>query len=243
MDADDMLTKTALEEMHTLLETFDTDVIYFPKKYLITDDGKDRGIATVPAFKNLTEPKFEEDSLDKRVQGIVRRKFWAPPWRKLVQRKLLIENEIIFPNTKVSDDNLWTYVLMLYARKILCVPNVVYIQRLSANSITRTKRLDIQGVIFWLRPIILGLRTLDNFMDKLEFFRQNPQYRYAVLEFFSNLHFERLFKFSLKVSSSDIYESVKKEFGKYLNEQEILVAQLITLVNTQQKKIAKLKEK
>lgn len=243
MDSDDLITPTALEEMYNLAKNYEVDVVYFPKKYMITDTGKNRGVHTVPHFKNLTEPRLEKDNLAERIKSIVAGKFWAPPWRKLVQRKLLTENGIYFPNTKTSEDNVWTYILMIYAKKILCAPNVVYFYRTSEGSITRKKKSPIQNVIFWLRPIIIGLQILDEFMDKLDFFKQNPRYRYMLLEMFSNLHYGRLFKASLTLTPADIYTAIKKEFGEKLGEHAVLIAQLCTLVNTYQKNNFNLKEK
>ena len=56
------------------------------------------------------------------------------------------------------------------------------------------------------------------------------------------MFFGRAFKHSLKNQQRDIYESIKQEIGKNFGEHDVLIAQLITFVNTQQKKIATLEE-
>ena len=235
LDDDDMFTKTALEELYTLAKDFDADVVYCEDNYRINSDGSGvhreiQGVRTL-----VDKPTFEADSLEIRVQQILQDKYLQPQWKKFVRRSLIVEHEIFFPNTRPSDDDIWTFALIFFAKKFLRVPNVTYFRRLTEDSIMRVKKSPQQTVNFWLNPILLGLKSLDKFMSKVEFFRRNPQYRYAVLERFVNVKFNLIFKDSARLPPFAIFETLRHEFGDKFGEHDVLICALCTALNTQQK--------
>ncbi len=75
-------------------------------------------------------------------------------------------------------------------------------------------------------------------MSKHEFFQQNPQYRYAVLEKFTHTMFDYFLNDSFQLPPFAVYEAIKQEFGDKFGEQDVLVSALCTLVNTQQRMAA-----
>lgn len=97
--------------------------------------------------------------MKKRVEGIVNDRYLTVPWNKFVKRILIMENEIFFPAVKISEDNIWTQGLLFYAKNFLRVPDLVYIQRMSANSVMRLGRTPQQEINFWLNPVLLGLKS------------------------------------------------------------------------------------
>ena len=150
----------------------------------------------------------------------------------------MLENENFFPHTCPGEDDIWTYGLIFCAKRFLRVPNAVYIRRLSEGSIMREKKNPQQTITFWANPAILGLKALDKLMSKHEFFQQNPQYRYAVLEKFTHTRFDFFLNDSFQLPPFAVYETIKQRFGDKLGEQDILVSTLCTFVNTQRKMAA-----
>lgn len=235
MDNDDMLKPTALEELYLLAKKFDADVVCcerfnaenFATKNFQTMTWQKGGIANKPTL----EPK----DLEERVQRILDEKYCVTPWCKLVRRDLMIEHEIFFPHTTISDDDIWTFGLVFYAEKFLRVPNVVYIYRGNEESILQRKKTTEEHLIFWTNPILLALKTLDNLMGNLEFFQKNPRLRYAVLEKFitSKILYPHINKWHL--SPFKIYETIKKEFGAKFGEHDVLVSALCTYAMNLQK--------
>ena len=240
MDADDMLTPAALEELYTLAKDYDADVVYCEKNYCVNNDGTgihiDAGekIGIIPVDK----PTFDTENMAERVQKILKWKYRVTTWLKFVQRSLIFEHEIFFPNMLASEDTMWTYGLVFYAKKILLVPNLIYIYRLSENSVTRKKRSPQEKINYCFNQTIGSLKTLDKFMDKHEFFQHNPQYRYAVLEVFANGTIWNFLNESFQLPPFVVYETIKQEFGDKLGDYDVLVSALCTLVNTQQKMAA-----
>ena len=235
-DNDDSLTKTALEEMYTLAKKYDADVVYCEKIYETNDDGKNIRVSSRQSGIFVNEPTFETENLAERVQGVLQWRFGAPPWIKLIKRNLLIENKIYFPSTVGGEDIVWTWGLVFYAKKFLRVPNPVYIKRLAKSSIMQREKTRLQQINFCLNSGILGIKSLENFMSKLEFFRANPDYRYAVLEYFIRTRFDDLFnKTTFENSSFEIYETIKQEFGDRFGEWDVLISALCAILDTQKK--------
>lgn len=236
MDADDVLTKTAFEELYTPAKNFDAEVVYCEKYYLTDNDAK--GIQLVNTIKDdaVDKPTFETENLVERFNRILTGKFFGVPWLQLVSRDLLIENNINYPPMRGHDDTIYTWSLIFFAKKFLRVPNATYIYRLSDNSITRKKNVTpAQKIDFNIHMTVEGVQAIKKLTDKLEFFKQNPMYLYALLDYFFQVNFKDMLKKSLELQPYEIYEIIKQKFGEKLGEQDVLVSALCTFLNNQQK--------
>ena len=235
MDADDAITKTALDEMYSLAKKYDADVVYIEKYYEASSDLKEMHVHAIQAGGFVDKPVLETEDLEERVKAFLGHRYWVTAWCKFVRRNFIVENKIFFPKTVIGEDNIWTSGVLFCAGKILRAPNIVYIYRRAEDSMTKTERTPEQTINFWLNSIILGLKSLDNFMSKHEFFQTNPQYRYAVLEDFLVERFYIIFKKSLELQPFAVYEAIRQEFSKNLGEYDVLVSALCAVLNTQQK--------
>lgn len=220
MDNDDMLTKTALEELYALAKNFDANLVLTEKNYQMNSDGTNFKMYFDPTCKPVEVPTLEATDLAQRVQTLIQLKIPVQPWLKMIRRSLIVEHEIFFPHTRISEDTIWTWGLTLYAKRFLRVPNVVYFWRKVGDSISHVEKSPQQTINFWLNPILLGLKTLDKFMSKLEFFRQNPQHRYAVLEKFILVESLACINASFQLQPFEFFETLKHEFGDKLGEHE-----------------------
>ena len=233
VDNDDLITKTALEEMYTLAQEYDADVVYFDGHY--DADNALKEIKPTNYKLAVSAPTLEPEALPERIRRISQGRYTLPTWDKLVRRRLLVENKISFPNCRPSEDDIWTFGLVFYAKNFLRVPNKVYIRRKSEGSIMRAGKTPLQTINFWLSPILLGLKHLDELMRRHEFFQQNPQYRYAVLDMFVQWKFNAIFRASQYATPHEIYAALKQEYGDRLGEYDVLIPALATALNTQQK--------
>ena len=239
MDNDDLLTLTALTELYTLAKNFDADVVYCEKYFVARADLSEIVIHSEQRGGSFVEqPTLETENLAERVEKILQRDFWVTPWNKLVRRDLLIENEILFPPCIISDDDIWTYEIVFCAKKFLRVPNIVYINRRAEDSITRAEKSARREINFWSNPLIFGLKNLDEFMSRINFFRQNPQYRLAILDHLANGRcFAQLARKCSAVSPLEFYEAIRDGFEKNLGEYNVLFAYLCTLIREQRKNL------
>ena len=239
MDADDLILLDGLEKLYTTAKQFDVDIVNSTKSYKMSNDGK----SLTPVNLLRTTPQnipILEHNLEWRVQGLLEDKFSWAPWRRLLRREFLIKNEIFFPEKlKRCEDEIWTHGLLFCAKEIMHTPIAVYLYRLSEKSITRIKRTPLENINSRINNIFHDLQWIDNIMSKISFFKENPQYRYAILEHSTQRFFLKLFNSSLKVSPSEMYESIKQEFGKNFGEYNVIVTVLCTMINNYQKIIAK----
>lgn len=237
MDNDDAITPTALEELYTLAKNHDAEVVYCEKYYEADENLANVRLTSSQKKVFVDKPTFETDIFTERLARIRQYFFVVMPWLKLIKRDLLTEYEIVFPNI-IRDDDVWTWNLVFRTKKFLRVPNAVYIWRNVNDSITRLKRTAGQQINFWLNPVILGAKTLNEIMGTIEFFKKNPQYRYVMLSFFIEKSFSILLKFSFELEPFAVYQSIDNKFSKNLGEHDVLVAALCTIINTQQKNFA-----
>ncbi|MBR4904403.1 MAG: glycosyltransferase [Selenomonadaceae bacterium] len=241
MDADDTIAPNALEEMYSLAKKSDVDVVNCTKGYKMNAEGTE----VTPI--NLNDPNSEflvEEDMSWRIQNLLKNNFGWNVWIKLSRRDFLIDNKIFFPeDIEYAEDQVWTHGILFCAKKILHLPRPYYSYRQSENSIVRKKRNALQIVNVRLRVIINGLKWIDDMMEKNKFFQLNPQLRHKVLDHFTRRFYNGLLKHTGKTTQTDIYDSLKKEFGKDFGEYDVLIPALCTLVNTNQKKIEELKKK
>lgn len=235
MDNDDLIISTALEELYGLAKDYDADVVYCEKHYELDERLRSFQLVSWQKDNFINKPELESYSLSECIQRIKNGMFNGPPWRKLVKRDLMIENEIFFPDI-IRDDDIWTWNLVFHSKRFLRVPNVVYIWRSVKDSITRVKRTPFQEINFWLNPVILGVKSLDKVMSKIKFFNENPQYHYEMLSFFIEISFSILDNDKFALPPFAVYETIKQKFGENLGEHDVLIPALCTMIlNNQQK--------
>ncbi len=234
VDADDMITNTALEESYPLAKEYDVDVIHYPRVYKMSDDASKKKLTALWIYRK-TQTNVLEENLADRIDDILRGRYGLAAWRISVRRDFLIENELFFPDTKVDEDVIRNLAVFIHAKRLLRIPNPIYVYRHSKSSITRSKRSPAEDVNFWLKPIIVGLKFLDGLLSKHKFIKENPRYHYALLKNVVAKEFDSLFKASEKLDSTNFYEAIQQEYGKLLGEHDTLIAALCTYVNDLQK--------
>ncbi|MCR5833691.1 MAG: hypothetical protein K6G55_03475 [Selenomonadaceae bacterium] len=218
-----------------MAKKYDADVVDCDNNYRVQEDGT--GLHEELPHKDyfVDKPTFESDNLVERVQKIIRGQYRVQPWTKIVRRSFVINHQIFFPHCKISEDDVWTYGLVFHSKRYLLIPNMFYKQRLSFNSVSRIKKTPQQIVNFWISPILFGMKALDNFMSKIEFFKANPQYRYALLEIFLRQKFGACLQASFNLNPFEVYETIKQEYGKHFGDNDVLISALCSFVNTLQR--------
>lgn len=242
MDNDDMLTKTALEELYTLAKEWDADVVYCERYYEVDQDGSNMKINVIQRGKLVDKPTLEPEDMKERVQRIVDDRYWVVPWSKLIRRSLMVENGIIFPALKISDDNIWNQGLLFHSKRFLRVPNMIYIYRLTKTSIMRRDKTPQVRMNFWIDPVLRGLKYLDDLMSNNEFFRKNASKRYTILRKFVDTRFTWILSSSRELYEDAVYKTIKNEYGKYFGEYDVLIPCLCSYLCDRNKKLSESKK-
>ena len=235
MDADDLILPDGLERMYKIAKYFDVEFVNCTGFYNMSDDGKQRTLRQLKK-PTATDESILEMNLNWRVEGLLKDNFYWTPWRKLLRRDFLIRNKIFFPEgLRVSGDEIWTQGLLFFAKKIVHVPLAVYLYRKSENSLLRIKRTPLQTMNIYVNSIIQGQRWLDKIMKRVPFFKSNPQYRYAILDHSAQRYFNQIYKNSLGISSPEVFNAIKEEYGQEFGKHDVMFSILCTLVNNQRK--------
>lgn len=211
LDSDDLYTSTALEELSTLAEKFQADVVHcndsfttFKGKPLPADDPHMTDTDYILDSENLVRsnwqwilspqppaqlpaPTLKPDNLEERVRNWVNWKYRGAVCTIFCRREFLISNQISFLELIASEDQFFVFSCLCLAKNFLCAPNITYIIRPRLGSISRDKHLDMnseQYIHKWLNIINTCFNELDKFMDAIPFFRSHQKYKLAVLNYF-----------------------------------------------------------
>ena len=188
IDTDDMYTKTALEELYNVAEETRADIVHAERHYEAKPN-HDIIDKNTPLIKKsiirgngfVDKPTIDRNDISKRIIDWTNRRFSEYPWDKLYRRDFLLENNIKFPEgMRVRDDTLFSFYCVCLADKIVHVPNIVNIYRMRNDSLANDKvnvQLD-KYLNKWLTDIIEFVRNIEKFMNKIDFFNKNPEYKY-----------------------------------------------------------------
>lgn len=259
MDSDDIYTKTALEELSTLAEETQADVVHSDTFFMLFEKNPktDAEYAAIKNFQellapeNLTvckrqklpplnEPMFETPDLAQRIHNWVNRGYNWEPYTMFCKKNFLVVNQIKFPHMAHYEDQLFSFHLLCAAEKFLRVPNLTYIYRQVENSFSR-KTLSNKEQYFnkWFSVLRDGINEYERIMASANFFRKYPKYRYAVLDFFAAGRTAQLFSHHLRIPLFAFDDMLKKEFRP---DNAPLVAYLFHKLELCQRQIEKLQQ-
>ena len=257
LDCDDLYTKTALEELSTLAEKFQADVVHtdgtfnlWGNKPKAEDDSEMTDMDALlnrsnpiiwrpPAAPVLKEPTFEPQNFQTRLDLWLKFGYrWAVS-SSFVKRDFLAANQICFADILGAEDMLFNFNILCVAEKILRVPNVTYIIRPRAGSISREKQsVDVsQHLHKWLSVMVDGTKIFEEIMSRVNFFAERPDYRYAVIDFFFQDALHEVPRIYAQIPAFKLNELVKPEFHP---DDASLAAYLFNTVNVYRLQIMKL---
>ena len=177
-DSDDYLSNTALEELFKIAEENDADIVHC-SHYFSFNEGEDKITTTTFQIGNFVDkPTLETDDIAERVKKFTEHGFLWWGQCRLYRRDFLTKNKIQFPQSKVWEDMVFSFQCAVLAKKYVRVPNVIYFYRNHEDSLSHIPKTP-QYII---RTLVNIVGFLDKFMARTEFFLQNPQYRFMVLD-------------------------------------------------------------
>ena len=244
MDSDDCLIKTALQEMYTIAENFQAEVVHCVNYEFSSAQGKDF-FHNIKVYKRYsdTQPALLSEDFNLRLKLYFAMYFDSQPWLKFVRRDFLIENEIKFRRV-FREDDLWSFEILFSAKKFLLIPNVCILYRVRKDSITAHADRPLNKKLrYWLDRIINGFELLKGFMEKIPFFRDKPETRYAVFSAWISSDLKLALSFCGNLPMAAVFEIFDNEFKNNLGAKSTLVSCLFAnnldlmkdLILTQQK--------
>lgn len=219
MDADDMITPTAFEELYSVAKDFDADVVHCEKYYNIPDEHwnnaefrKNLNPTSYQQAKFVTEPTLLNEDISERVIKFSQRSFIHAVWVNLVRRDFLIENEIKMFDF-AGEDMTFTICALCTSKKFVLVPNVVNYYRGRENSVM-TEKLDADRLLRkWVKSLRVGIKHLDEFLSDRDFFLKRPDLKYILFDTFAQEMLKHLNQIYAQVPAPALDEILRKEFS------------------------------
>lgn len=230
MDNDDALISNALEKLYEIAEKYQADVLNCRRYYKTSGFGEDfvKNLALQGNAEDTATQLVVED-IRKRIITWTKNAFEVSPWTKFCRRDFLIENDIKFLPV-VQEDSIWTFELICTAKKMLMVPNACYIRRERRNSLATValqREVSVESVRRKFDRIIRGLKHIDEFMDRLEFFQKNPAIRYRALSQFVTQNINWIRVAGRDTEPRVIYENLREAFKDEMGNHGALISFLV----------------
>ena len=209
LDSDDLFIDTALEELFTIAEETQAEVLH-ANQFITSTDGSEEFTVNTPIgldswedTKPVKRITNVTDNFAERINIFCQKGFIWSCWNKFFRRDFLINNKIEFAPMTYSEDMPFCFKSLCLAKKYVRIPNVFYMYRYRQGSIQHRNVTAEQLIKMYLDVIIEGSRVFDQFMSKIPFFVENVDYRYKVMDFFIREHLE-------------YFEEVYKKYPPYL---------------------------
>ena len=133
LDADDYFTETAFDTMDQHLHS-SADIIFYYLDSCYSDTKQ-------PATRHIGLNKLIDQYKQTCEEGILRYG-WASPCGKMIRTQLIQEHSIVFEETQVANDVMFSLLTGYYAGSIDAVTSKVYCATLRDGSLTTAIRLD-----------------------------------------------------------------------------------------------------
>lgn len=212
IDADDMITETALEELYPIAKKFDADVVHCERFFQFNDKTNSQEIIGRAAGHFVTEPTLMSDDFEERVKGLYNFQFVWNLWSKLIRRECILENDLKMINAIMAEDAMFTCLLVCSAKRYVRVPNIINFYRIIENSITTKKRTIPEKIHTWINSLVQGFQLFDKFLSEREFFKNRPDVKYLALEVWVReccVHLAKIYK---QLPAWQLDELIRHEF-------------------------------
>ena len=245
LDSDDMLMDYALQTLFDVAEEFQSDMVSADKFYRFEEDDFD------PVTKNINVkiysqvapdklpkiPTLETEDIDVRLEKLFRVEISGFVWNKIYRRKFLIENHIEFHDIPMRHDALFDLECTCLAKNFVRIPQIVNMYRVRRESISHNPD-SIKLFRKWTSDLMRLLAETDKTLDRYEYFNQNPQMKYEVLDHFAQFSIQQISTNYWKIDLREIESIFLEEFSKY--PSPIFAFQMFHIVKMYRREISML---
>lgn len=223
----------ALETFYNAAEKFNADVVNAGNVIEFVSETEkpfpDSNNVIVRSWqgKVSSEPTLEDENLSDRPQRFRNGAVAAQAWSKLVRRDFLVENEIIFPVVAASEDTMWSFQVFCLAKRVLQIPQTVYIYRHLASSVSHFNR-ENGKVNFWNEATVECVEFLSKFFDEHEFLQVSQQQRFDTFEYLERIHFDQSLRGLSQTPIQEVYGELRIKMNEIIGEHGDLISYLCT---------------
>lgn len=129
LDSDDTLDRFACEMLYNKAEEETSDIVFCDYEII---GGKIKN-----EYCTHVDVEYMGNLTDAKRKALITTS--VVPWAKLIKKKLIVDNDIFFPEGKSYEDRATTYLYYLYANKVAKVEKPLYKYRIVEDSTTNQK--------------------------------------------------------------------------------------------------------
>lgn len=176
VDADDILSKDALEIINKKIESRDVDIAFFSFENICHDKYLRKKYSYMLISRKRNHEILSEINGKEAFEKMWNwKEYYVLVWIQVVNRKFLEKNNIIFKQGIEFEDQLYTYQLLNCAKKVLCFDEIVYKKRIRQGSICTSPK-SIKYIISYLQI----------YMQVMQIYKINNQFSQSTEELLSS---------------------------------------------------------
>lgn len=199
LDSDDFFATNALEELYKVAEETNADVLH-SEKFFAFKDGDDRVIVDTYQHEPFARtPTLDTEDIGQRVVKLIRHQtlWWA--CNKLFRKDFLIKNDIEFPNIRAWEDLVFSFYCIARAKNYVRIPHIFYFYRVREDSLSHEMKNGEKVISYMLG----AAQALDRYMGKTKYFIENPEYRYAMMDWYIQGRMQAVCYYVFEVEKQD----------------------------------------
>ncbi len=188
LDSDDLFMPNALSCLYEKAEKYQADIVHSTGCYL--PNGDIEHITVKDAFRTLIFDQLPTPREAERIpwEPALRTALWAERklsgvvMHNLYKKDFLEKHQLCFEEDIVpGQDVIFLFRCVFYAPVYVRIPDVFYIYRRPATSVTRTRR-DARFLARLVENMVKKVRSLDRYMEEIPYFHSRPEEREKVRE-------------------------------------------------------------
>ena len=187
VDSDDAITETALEELYSTAKNFDADALHWGRWYVapgetVTTDKSKLKEDTWEKIEKVTKSVPVSADISERINDFLKDKFWGATVSNFVSRNLISAENLTFPPCRTSEDFVFKLYILCFAKRLVRSSSIFYVWRTRKNSHCRAELSPQDRLSRWGSATFQEIKILDDFMNRLELFKNQPMLKYAIFD-------------------------------------------------------------
>ena len=166
MDSDDLVTPRMLEELCTVCDRENLDVLFFAGTSFYESEQLEKRQQSLAMPMRYTRtgaypPCMTGPELFRKLRE--NKEYYVSPCLQLIRREFLEKRAIAFYDGIIHEDNLFTFQVILSADRASCVPNVFFRRRIREKSVVTSKEnhKNLRGYFVCMLKMAQFAGTLD----------------------------------------------------------------------------------
>ncbi len=163
VDSDDVLKEGALERIWDVCEQNELDVVYFSfENFCDSDYLKEK-------YSKHFVGKKRTSALEQVVNGYEmldffckNNQYYVNVWLQVLNRQFILDNNISFYDGLIYEDNLYTFEVLMKAKRTYCIDDILYLKRIREDSIITGKQSSesARGFLVTIIEVLERIKTI-----------------------------------------------------------------------------------